>query len=82
MYQSCLAGESPPKRKSQNPCTWLVQVSDFNLSKLVSLEGNPAVLSSAQATNPRGLAPEVLEGDPATLHSVGTHLCIYQHSLV
>ena len=28
------------------------------------------VLSSAQAANPRWLAPEVLEGQPATLESV------------
>ncbi|GAB4821932.1 hypothetical protein N2152v2_008978 [Parachlorella kessleri] len=45
---------------------WHVRVSDFNLSKILE---STAVLSSAQATNPRWLAPEVLKAQPATQHS-------------
>jgi hypothetical protein len=46
---------------------WHVKVGDFNLSKILT---NANVLSSAQATNPRWLAPEIIEGAPATPESV------------
>ncbi len=42
-------------------------MSDFNLSRILE---DRVVLSSAMATNPRWLAPEVLEGQPDTLQSV------------
>ncbi|GAB4822572.1 hypothetical protein N2152v2_009618 [Parachlorella kessleri] len=45
---------------------WRCKVSDFNLSRILE---DRVVLSSAMATNPRWLAPEVLEGQPATLQS-------------
>ncbi|GAB4821009.1 hypothetical protein N2152v2_008055 [Parachlorella kessleri] len=49
---------------------WHCKVSDFNLSRIledrVGLSGNS---SHAGATNPRWLAPEVLEGHPASLKS-------------
>lgn len=45
---------------------WRVKVSDFNLSRIL---GDTAVLSSTNATNPRWQAPEVLQGQPATLLS-------------
>lgn len=44
-----------------------LQVADFNLSRIVAED---SILSSAQATNPRWLAPEVLNGDPASQQSV------------
>ncbi|KAL4422378.1 hypothetical protein ABPG75_008575 [Micractinium tetrahymenae] len=43
---------------------WRCKVSDFNLSRL--LEDAPSERSSAAVTNPRWLAPEVLEGERAT----------------
>ena len=46
---------------------WHVKVSDFNLSKILE---DTLLLSSAQATNPRWLAPEVLAGASATMCSV------------
>ena len=46
---------------------WRVKVSDFNLSKILE---DTLLLSSAQATNPRWLAPEVLAGASATMCSV------------
>ena len=46
---------------------WRCKISDFNLSRILE---DRVVLSSAMATNPRWLAPEVLEGQPATLESV------------
>jgi hypothetical protein len=46
---------------------WRLKISDFNLSRILE---DTAILSSAQATNPRWLAPEVLEGHPASLKSV------------
>ncbi|GAB4822575.1 hypothetical protein N2152v2_009621 [Parachlorella kessleri] len=45
---------------------WRCKISDFNLSRILE---DRVVLSSAMATNPRWLAPEVLEGQPATLQS-------------
>ncbi len=44
------------------------QVADFNLSKL--MEEGPGG-SSLSATNPRWLAPEVLQGERHTFASVG-----------
>ena len=45
----------------------LLQVADFNLSKLME---ESSVVSSAAVMNPRWLAPEVLGGAPATFASV------------
>jgi hypothetical protein len=49
---------------------WGTQVSDFNLSRIMDLES--AVASSVAATNPRWLAPEVINGQGATFASVST----------
>lgn len=47
-----------------------LQVADFGLSKLLGQE--QAAGSSAEVTNPRWLAPEVLQGQPASL-AAGAH---------
>lgn len=44
--------------------SWTVKVSDFNLSKILE---HTTRSSSLRAMNPRWLAPEVLQGQPATL---------------
>ena len=44
--------------------SWVVKVSDFNLSKIMESSGRN---SSIQAMNPRWLAPEVLQGGQASL---------------
>ncbi len=50
----------------------LVQVSDFNLSRIVE---DSLVASSMAASNPRWLAPEVLTGKGATFASVRRSAC-------
>lgn len=46
--------------------SWTAKVTDFNLSKILEEDARN---SSAAAMNPRWLAPEVLDGQPASLKS-------------
>jgi serine/threonine protein kinase len=48
---------------------WNVKVADFNLSKLLEGARPEGSLTSAAATNPIWLAPEILEGGRATAAS-------------
>lgn len=68
-----LHASSPPiihrDLKSANmlvTASWVVKISDFNLSKILE---ETTKTTSAQAMNPRWLAPEVLQGIPASLAS-------------
>ena len=65
-------------------CWGLLQVCDFNLSRVV--EETVGAMTSLSATNPKWLAPEVLSGRPCTtasdVYAFGIILCAPAHPAV
>lgn len=47
--------------------TWRVKIADFNLSKIIDVDGQNAKTGTMAGANPKWLAPEVIAGQPATV---------------
>lgn len=43
------------------------QIADFNLSKIIDVDGQNAKTGTMAGANPKWLAPEVIAGQPATV---------------